>query len=480
MIHSIFIKIGSLLVGLGMLFGAQASPSAQTFGAVNPVGATQFTLAGSGINSTQSTITLSSFTTPDGRPLVMSMFGTIGYGALEPQTTAKLEDITFTGINQNVNGTAVLTGVTRGNDFVTPYAASTTLAHSHAGGATFILTNTAGFYTQFASVNNAQTINGVWTFASTSPPQYDGNPNFNLLASTTFASIGYVASTSFAGVVNATASAKGIVQLATAAQTASSTAVGSTAANLVIPASVATDTPSANTSANASKVLVADLTGKLKQGWLNLTQLFTFTGGLTSSATTTLAGSNVASNAVVINTVPYQFPASQGAISSFLMNNGSGVLSWSTNIPKYNSTTSAAVGLATNGYATTTMISIPAGVLGSSSTITITGYGHQATGSTCQLTMQDPTGVLNNSVNLGSSNGWNFTFDALIMATSTPTGQRFLLKEVSFKSGTIQTGGSEADSYIFNWANGLNLQLSVQASGVALCQVDNALVTVSP
>lgn len=308
MIHSILTWIASLFFALGALFGGHAQMTT-ALGAVTPVGSTQFTLAGAGVNSTQTTIPLASFTTPDGRPLTMAMFGTIGYGALEPQTTAKLEDVTFSGITQNTNGSATLTGVTRGNDFVTPYAASTTLAHSHAGGATFILTNTAGFYTQFASVNNAQTISGIWTYGSTSPPRYDADPIWANFSTQVLADVSYVNSVVASGAANASETVKGIIQLATGAQAALGTSAGSTGARLVVPNSLATSTPNAITPVGSFPTTAA-IGGKLSQLWLNLTQAFSFSGGLTSTATTTLAGSNVNSNALVINTVPYSFPSS--------------------------------------------------------------------------------------------------------------------------------------------------------------------------
>lgn len=139
-----------------------------------PVGGTQYYLSGAGINSTQSTIQLTSFKTSDGRNITMANFGSIGYAALDPQTTTKLEDITFTGVTQNSNGTATLTGVTRGIDFITPYTATPSLGKSHAGGATFILTNTASYYgQQFALVNNPSVVTDYWTFPT---PLSSSNP----------------------------------------------------------------------------------------------------------------------------------------------------------------------------------------------------------------------------------------------------------------------------------------------------------------
>lgn len=161
-------KLSLLLIGL--LLATPFLASAASY----PVGGYQYYLSGAGVTSSATSIQLTSFKTPDGRNLTMSNFGAIGYGTLDPQTTAKLENITFTGITQNSNGTALLTGVTRGVDFITPYTASSTLTRSHSGGATFIITNTASYYgQQFALSNNPTVVTDYWTFPT---PIANSNP----------------------------------------------------------------------------------------------------------------------------------------------------------------------------------------------------------------------------------------------------------------------------------------------------------------
>lgn len=237
-----------------------------------PVGVSQFFLSGAGVTSSATNIQLTSMQTPDGRLVTMSMFGTIGYGALEPQTTAKIEDISFTGITQNANGTATLTGVSRGLDFVFPYASTGSLQKSHAGGATFIITNTAGFYYNEFTMNNN---NNLFTYptASTSPATkgyvdaittgnyfglsanntasgnniFTGNNSFTGIntfsnttsvpysqASSSAASVGYANALTFAGAPNANTTTKGIVQEATQTQSNNGTQVGSTGAELYV------------------------------------------------------------------------------------------------------------------------------------------------------------------------------------------------------------------------------------------------------
>ena len=311
-----------IFLSIASFFGGHATQPA-VLGSVTPVGANSFFLSGAGITSTANTIQLTTFQTPDGRNITMSMLGSVGYAALEPGTS-KLEDITFTGVTQNPNGTALLTGVTRGNDFVTPYAASSTLAKAHAGGSTLILTNTAGFYTQFLSVNNANTIYGVNTFSSTSPPRYDqpgAQAGGSYIATTSeFASVAYVNAIALSGVANATQSVKGILQNATGLQAASSTLLGSTGASLALTSGIASDTPGTVQASSASTVLISNLKGFLSQAWLDLSAAWAFTGSVTIPCSV--------AHTCTLNSLAYKFPNSQTASSTYLATDGSGNLSW--------------------------------------------------------------------------------------------------------------------------------------------------------
>lgn len=232
-------------IGLVLLLGAGTFAYASSF----PVGGQTYFLAGAGVNATQNTIQLSSFTTADGRSIAMSNFGTIGYAAIEPQTSSKIEDISFTGITQNANGTATLTGVTRGIDFLFPYASTNSLMKAHAGGAQFIITNTPEWYYNEFSMQN---LSNVFTYptASTSP-----------------ATKGYVDQTAFsgAGAIQASFVAVGYSQLGTGVQAAASTVNGS-AGVLVIPTSQATSTFNAATAAN--KVIVTGVAGTIDPNFL--------------------------------------------------------------------------------------------------------------------------------------------------------------------------------------------------------------------
>lgn len=118
------------------------------------------------VGSSDTTINLSSFKEPVSEiAYTMSYLNTtIAYGTIDPQTT-RPEFISFTGITQNSDGSAALTGVTRGLTR-TPQAssctASTTLAVRHPGQAIFILSDSPCHFAEYAVKKNDETITGLW------------------------------------------------------------------------------------------------------------------------------------------------------------------------------------------------------------------------------------------------------------------------------------------------------------------------------
>lgn len=240
------------------------SPLAATpqYGSFNPTGAGTYYLQ-STITSSQTTINLSSFTEPgSGTPYTMSFLNSsIEYATLAPQT-AQSEFISFTGITQNSDGTATLTGVTRGLGRTSPYTPSSSYAYPHSGQTRVILSNPPELYRQYASLSNAQTFTGQITFAV---PPIGVNPG---------------------GVANSSETVNGAGQLATGAQAGAGTSIGSTGARLLLPASLATSTPGTN----ATYQIPVTIGGKLPQAFLDLTQNFTWSGIHTFNGTTTLNG----------------------------------------------------------------------------------------------------------------------------------------------------------------------------------------------
>lgn len=137
-----------------------------------PVQAQSFALAGAGAIIGATSITLKSFAGIDGAPLVMANFGSVGYGTLEPGNGELEEQISFTGVVQNANGTATLTGI-KNVLFIYPYTETSGLAKTHAGSTEFVLSNTSAFYAQFIAKNNDGIVTETITFENPNYPRMD-------------------------------------------------------------------------------------------------------------------------------------------------------------------------------------------------------------------------------------------------------------------------------------------------------------------
>ncbi len=167
-----------------------ASPVAPS--TIQFIQAQAFTLSGSGASIGDVTVTLQSMYGIDGNTIVTADLGSFAYGTLEPGNGTQEEAILFTGVTQNANGTATLTGVSS-LSFKQPYTLTTGLTKTHAGASKFVLSNDAAFYNNLVLYMNA--IAG-------------------------------------AGAANASTTVKGIGQAPTTAQINSGTATGSTGAVL--------------------------------------------------------------------------------------------------------------------------------------------------------------------------------------------------------------------------------------------------------
>ncbi len=133
-----------------------------------------FTLAGAGAIIGDTTIVLKSMTEIDGTAVVFAtVFGDIGYATIQPGEGTSEEQISFTGITQNSNGTATLTGV-KSVTFTYPYTETSGLLKTHPGSTSLIVSNTSGFYNKLTSKDSDETINGLWTFTQL-PESTGGN-----------------------------------------------------------------------------------------------------------------------------------------------------------------------------------------------------------------------------------------------------------------------------------------------------------------
>ena len=275
----------------------QSAKSSKNLGAYNVTGGGTYRLQSS-VGLSDSSITLSSFKEPISNiPYTMSYINTsVGYGTLDPANSTNKEFISFTGITQNADGTAQLTGVSRGMGFSYPFTASSTLQKTHSGQSVFILSNSPQVYNQFAIKGNNETIPGTWTY-SASP--IVPTPT----TATQAANKSYVDGISISGAANADETTKGIVQISSQAQLYASTSVGSTGARLVLPLTYATTTngwsgglssvPLRNPQPGAYIPITDPTTGQLDPSLINFNFAFnypnTINGAITYTATTTFA-----------------------------------------------------------------------------------------------------------------------------------------------------------------------------------------------
>lgn len=148
----------------------------------------------------------------DGTVVVFATaFGTKGFATIQPGQNSLEEQISFTGITQNANGTATLTGV-HSVTFLYPYTEVSGLLKTHAGSTELIISNTSGFYNELVSKDDDETINGIWTFATGATPLITDQPTTNLQAANKL----YVDTVAIAGAPDASTTTKGITKLDTA------------------------------------------------------------------------------------------------------------------------------------------------------------------------------------------------------------------------------------------------------------------------
>ncbi len=167
-------KIGAGLIGVAVVISGWLGVAPSTAPATVDSSLGAYSVTGGGTyhlktsaGISDSTIQLSSFTEPvSNTPYTMAYLNTvIGYGTIDPQTD-RTEFVSFTGINQNSNGSAILTGVTRGlkrSPAGIDCVASTTLAVRHPGQAIFIFTSDSPcHFAEYAVKRNDETITGDW------------------------------------------------------------------------------------------------------------------------------------------------------------------------------------------------------------------------------------------------------------------------------------------------------------------------------
>lgn len=309
----------------------------ETLGVFNPAGGLTYRLQSS-IGTTDTSVKLSSFKNRSDIPLTMTLLNTdIGYGTLSPQTT-RSEFISFTGITQNSDGTATLTGVSRGLSDISPFTASTTLRESHAGQSVFILSDSPQLFEEYAKTRTNMAITGAWTFNTNLP-----SSSLTATTSSQFVNKALLDATAFAGDATSTETTGGLVELGTLSEQASSYDGGSSKPT-VLQTKYSTSTCQVT---GAYNIVASSTTGKLDKNCVDQTTNYAWTASTTFSHRVDIPANS--SYPLSLNSQSYSFPSSAGASSTVLTTSGSGALSW-----EYNgwdtiiaTTTSAAMHIAT-------------------------------------------------------------------------------------------------------------------------------------
>lgn len=265
-----------------------------------------FYLAGGGASIGDTSITLQSMTDIDGNALSMSgTFGTKGFGTLEAGNGNLEEQTSFTGLTNNTNGTVTLTGVSNVL-FLFPYTETSGLLKTHAGSATFIISNTSGFYNELTSTADDEVITGLWQFPNNANTPILGTTYAAPTSDLQVSSKKYVDSVAIAGAPNASETTNGIDQLATKAQAAAGTSTGSTGARLVIPASMASATGGSGT----TTAVISKTNGTIDSAFIDQTANYSWSGNTTLSGvvnitgTTFISGLSTVSNVMAFSTLP--------------------------------------------------------------------------------------------------------------------------------------------------------------------------------
>lgn len=459
-------------LGVLMLLVTGGVITQHSFGAFNSTGGTTYNLQSS-VSSTQTTVTLTSFTEPVSNiPYTMSYLNTdIVYATINPETT-RSEFISFTGITQNTNGSATLTGVVRGLERSYPFVASTTMALAFPGQTRLILSSPPQFFNEYAARRNSQVISGQWQFTTL--------PTSTVVCSNSsqFCNKGYIDGISIQGAPTSTETNMGVVELATNTELAAGTASSSVGGPLVAPSKYF---HSSQASCNAIACVPVAVSGKIAQLFLDLTAAFSVSGAWAFTSTVNIAAT--VSNKLTLNSLAYDFPGTRAASSTVLSEDGAGNLSWEPSHAQWSAFSAAGAGTITNSYATTTLLTIPAGMLTASSTIEVSGAAACSFGSgsqgTCTYYLRDGTGATFASFNLqtrsstGSGSDPAGTFSFRVLPNNSGAAQRTMYYcaitglEAS-ATGIIgcNTGGSAASTVNLGNATTFTLVLQSSASNI--------------
>lgn len=257
-----------------------------------------YALAGGGAVAGATSVILKSMTDIDGTLVTMTaFFGTKGFATIEPGNGANEEQIVFTGITQNSNGTATLTGVSSVT-FASPYTETSGLLKTHAGSTSLVISNTSGFYNSLSGKDDDETITGKWTFPSTDPTRAGIGSDTDTAVATAFVTLGQLSRQAISGASNAATTVKGIVQLPTQAQTDARTTTGSTGALLAVTPDVVRSTLLSDYVADTGAANAYVITPSPAITAYTTGQRFVFKVANTNTTTSTIAVNGLSATAI--------------------------------------------------------------------------------------------------------------------------------------------------------------------------------------
>lgn len=440
--------IVSFLIGIASFFGYVAPTQSPVYGAYSPTGGGTYR-TGQSLGTSDTSVKLSSFKEPVSNiPYTMSYLGSdIEYGTISPQSSIS-EFVSFSGITQNSDGSATLTGVLRGLSR-TPgtggCVASTTLAQAHAGQSVFILSNPPCQLAEYLTARTTATSSGPLVFDPTTlPPRYSAvgvQGNGSMFSTTSeLASVAYVNATALVSAPNASETTKGVSELATQLEMGSSTITGSTGANLTLQSKYATTTPWNRN----NYIVITRSDSTIDPLFISTSSAYTWANLFTTGSTTIPAN---ASNKLTLNGFSMVFPGSSGASSSVLMTNGSGLFSW---LPVVRTLSTNSPNTSTGSAATTTLqtVAIPANTITSTQSLRVgatwvstTNAGNCNYGVTFGNGTATTTIGYANQVVVGGAGNGVARIDGNIIATSTTNGLATMFGN-QFNTSAVVTGGT--------------------------------------
>ena len=340
------------------LEGFLRSEEGLILGSTLPVAGVTYNLAGSGVTASATSIVLKSLTIPQtGYLLQDSDFSTTFYLTFQPGNTKSQEIASCTTVTQNANGSATLSGCTRGLLPFSPFTASSTFRFPHAGGTQVIFSDPPQLFNEFTAKQNNELVTGQWQFvqlptSTTSTPTDQGQ----------FITLYQFSQATSTGGVNQTTTVKGVSQSATDAQLQLGTVFGSTGAVL------GATSQSFNQTSTANKVPVSNGSGKIDTSWINTSTNFVWTGQNTFTATTTFATNSVNASIVVTSSI-----TNLNVITNLTSQTTTILNKAASNIPYllFSTSTDYTVGNRSDEAPIVPTTTIPAGVLSTSTVIRV-------------------------------------------------------------------------------------------------------------